>query len=132
MDPDRHGRSARTPPDPRRRPEAGFRLRTAARFRQLTADVLATLPDAVRAALRGAEVRHLDVPPSGAVSDGLVPLVRLKTQGTRIAVVEVYRRPLELRAASAADLADLLRLALAREVADALGLDLGEGWDEDY
>ena len=114
----------------RRRPDAGFRLTSRARFRQLTADVLATLPDAVRAALRGADIRHGEVPPPAVLTGDEVPLVRLTTEGSRIAAVEVYRRPLEARAGSAPDLAELLRMALAREVAEALGLDLGDGWDE--
>lgn len=130
MQPDRHGRLPRTIPDQRRRPDAGFRVRGGRRFARLAADVLATMPDPVASALRGAALRHLDVPPPPLVPDDAVPLVRVEAVGGRAAAIEIYRRPLEARAVSALDLAELLRVALAREAADVIGLDLGDGWDE--
>jgi hypothetical protein len=131
MQPDRHGRHRRTAPDPRRRPDAGFRLGSSARFAQLTADVLTTMPEPVASAIRGAEVRHTDVPgePLDPAEDR-VPLVRIRASGGRARVLEVYRRPLEARALSALDLAELLRVAIAREAADVIGLELGEEWDD--
>jgi hypothetical protein len=130
MQPDRHGRQPRTPPDSRRRPDPGYRLRSAARFARMTADVLTTMPEPVASAVRGAEVRHLDVPSAATSADEPVPLVRIEAAGRRARVLEVYRRPLEARARSALDLAELLRVAIAREAADVIGLELGEEWDD--
>jgi hypothetical protein len=131
MQPDRHGRSARTPPDRRRRPVDGYRLLSAKRFIEMVDDVLGTMPEPVGSALHGAHVRTADVPPDEAVgADGLLPLVRIEGRGGRATQIEVYRRPLETRALGRLDLAELLQLALAREAATVLGLDLGEEWDD--
>jgi hypothetical protein len=131
MQPDRHGRQPRTTPDQRRRPDAGFRLIDRTSFVRLADDVLETLPDPVGAALRGAAVRHRDVPPTEDGPDDPIPLVRVEGRAGRATVVEIYRRPLEARAVSALDLAELLRSAVAHEAADVLGLVLGEEWDDD-
>jgi hypothetical protein len=132
MHEDRHGRTPRTRPDARRRPEHGFRLASRPRFAQITADVLATMPEPVAGALRGAEVRHLDVPPPARLEGDDVPLVHIEVSGGRAPRIEVYRRPIEVRALSALDLAELLRDALAHEAADVIGLDLGEEWDDPH
>lgn len=131
MQPDRHGRAARTPPDPRRRPDHGFRLSSHRRFAALLRDVLETLPDPVAAALRGASVRVVAVPPEEPQPAEAVPLLRVERRAGRPPALVVYRRPLELRALSTGDLAELLRLAVAQEAAAALGLELGPEWDED-
>lgn len=130
MQPDRHGRTPRTAPDARRRPDHGFRVTSRARFAQLTADVLSTMPEPVASALAGAPVRHVDVPDGAPRADGGVPLVRIAAAGGRARAITVYRRPLEARAVSALDLTELLRVALAREAADVIGLDLGDEFDD--
>jgi hypothetical protein len=128
---DRHGRAHRARPDQRRRPDAGFRVTSTARFARIAADVVATMPEPVRSALAGAEVVHREVPPGGARLDGSVPLVAVEGASGRARRVEIYRRPIEARAVSALDLVELLRVALAREVADVVGLELGEEWDDE-
>jgi hypothetical protein len=100
-----------------------------ARFERLASDVLATMPEPVGPALALAAVRHRDVPPASPQA-GEVPLVRLEVRGGRVVSLTIYRRPLEARAISALDLADLLRLSIAKEAADLLGLDLGDEWDD--
>jgi hypothetical protein len=130
MQPDRHGRSARTRPDRRRRPIDGYRLPSARRFAEMVEDILATMPEPVGTALRGVHARILEVPPRSArITDGWMPLVRVAGGGGRVSELEVYRRPLEMRALGRLDLAELLQMAIAREVAAVLGLELGEEWD---
>jgi predicted Zn-dependent protease with MMP-like domain len=130
---DRHGRGARGVPDRRRRPVDGYRLPSARRFADLVDDVLATLPPPVREALASADVVIEEVPPSGTVPvDGILPLVRVQGRARQARRVAVYRRPVEARALSRLDLADVLGEALILEAASALGLDLGDwGFDEE-
>jgi hypothetical protein len=131
MRPDRHGRSARTLPDRKRRPVDGFRLLSSRRFAEMVADILATMPEPVGSALRGARVRTVDVPPAdAALTDGWLPVVRVRCQAGRATEVEIYRRTLETRSMSRLDLAELLQISIAREAATALGLELGEEWDD--
>lgn len=130
MPTDRHGRALRTPPDARRHPDQGFRLTSSRRFARLVQDVLATLPDPVAGALDGALVRLRDVPAAAAPAGAEVPLAEVRPRAGRPPVVVLYRRPLELRALSARDLAELMRVAVVHEAAEALGLELGEEWDD--
>ncbi len=89
------------------------------------------MPEPVASALRGAAVHHLEVPPPDLLERDEVPLVRIEAAGGRARTIEIYRRPIEIRSLSALDLAELLRVALAREAARVIGLDLGEDWDEE-
>jgi hypothetical protein len=128
---DRHGRSGRTPPDRRRRPSDGYRLLSGARFVEMVDDIVATMPEPVGTALRGARVVTHDVPPPDARAvAGSVPLVRVIGRDGRARSLEVYRRPLEARALGRLDLAELLQSVIAHEAAAVLGLDLGEEWDD--
>lgn len=130
---DRHGRGARGVPDRRRRPLDGYRLPSARRFADLVHDVVATLPPPVREALATADIVVGEVPPPGTVPvDGMLPLVEVRGRARQASRVVVYRRPVEARALSRLDLADLLGEALIVEAASALGLDLGEwGFDDE-
>ncbi len=130
---DRHGRGARGVPDRRRRPVDGYRLPSARRFADLVDDVLGSLPPPVRQALATADVHILEVPPRGTVPvDGMLPLVAVQGRTGRATRVSVYRRPVEARALSRLDLADLLGEALIIEASRTLGLDLGDwGFDEE-
>lgn len=133
---DRHGRVARADNDPRRRPADGFRLRDEERFAGLTEDALADLPDPLADVVAAARLIVTDVPPP-AVADALaldIPLAAFRAAAAdQPAEVTVYRRPLEARAASRADLQELVRLAVGHEVADVLGIDVDlddDDWDE--
>lgn len=122
---DRHGRTTRADNDRRRRPFDGFRLRDSGRFARLVEDTLATLPDPLLEALEDAELVVDDVPPSPAGALDEIPLVDFRpARSGRPARVRVYRRPLEGRAYSRAELAELVRSAVGSEVAGQLGLDV--------
>lgn len=130
MQPDRHGRALRTPPDARRRPDHGFRMASRRRFEALLRDVLPTLPAPVSAALHDVTVEHRDVPGTATPDGRSVPLVELRVGAGRAQVLVVHRRALELRALSRGDLAELLRVEIVRTAAEALHLELGEEWDD--
>lgn len=136
---DRHGRAARADSDRRRRPSDGFRVRDARRFRRLVDDAVAGLPEELLTAVREAEILIEEVPPAALVNldagDEDVPLAAWNgAEHRRSARITLFRRPLEVRAGSAGELVDLIRLAVGEEVADALGLDIDlDDWpgDED-
>lgn len=134
MSDDRHGRATRGDNDRRRRPSDGFRLRDATRFARLTEDALGTLPGPLLDALEDAELEIVDVPPEPSPDADDVALADFRPARGRVpARVTVYRRPLEARALARVELVELVRMAVGREVAVALGLDvdLDDGWDED-
>jgi len=134
MPEDRHGRASRSDNDQRRRPSDGFRLRDATRFARLTEDALATLPEPLLEALEDAELEIVDVPPEPPPGAEEVALAEFHpADGRGRARVTVYRRPLEARALARLELVELVRVAVGREVAVALGLDidLDDDWDED-
>lgn len=131
---DRHGRAARADSDRRRRPSDGFRLRDRGRFERITEDAIGTLPPLLLDALTDAELLVEEIPPGPAQADEEVPLAdfRPAARGRQRARITVYRRPVEARAQGRAELAELVRLAVGREVAIALGLDVDlddEDWD---
>ncbi len=82
------------------------------------------MPPELRANVEGATLHVLDVPDPDALADPLdgVVLASLDLGRTRSErVVTVYRRPLEMRAASRTDLLEITELALRHAVQDALG-----------
>jgi predicted Zn-dependent protease with MMP-like domain len=109
---DHHGRFRRTEPDTRRGPRAGYRTASRARFERLVRDAVADLPAELREQLARVELSVEDVPPAGG---GAVPLATLDMSAA-VPRLLLYRRPLEMRAESKADLVDLVRDAVAREV----------------
>lgn len=122
---DRHGRVSTADRERRRRPSDGFRTASRRRFTQLLAEALAALPGPVAAALATAEIRVTELPPPGELSIAVA-----EVDGDTVVRLRVHRRPAELRAADRLDLVGLLRAAVGREVADVLGLDVDEDWDE--
>lgn len=120
----RHGRGQRTDTDPRRRPADGFRTRDLHRFTQLVDEALALLPPPLAGHAERAELLVDDVPAGLGADLGEVPLARFeRTRPGRPDRLTVYRRPLEARAGSRAELVEVIRLAAGEEIADALGLD---------
>lgn len=136
---DRHGRAQRADGDRRRRPVDGFRARDEDRFRRLVEDAVADLPPRYLEQFRDARLVIADVPavedvPTTSAREGAdaapatgrdwEPTLAEFVVGTP-SVLTAYRRPLELRAGSRADLNEVIQEAVARAVSAALG------WDED-
>lgn len=123
---DRRGRVPRADGDPARRPGDGFRTLDRRRFAQLARDAVALLPAPIRTPLAGATllVRDLPPPPAGLPWEE-VPLAAF--QAAPPGRLVLYRRPLELRAESRADLVDAIRDAAGAAVA----LELGLPWESD-
>ena len=129
---DRHGRASRADNDRRHRPVDGFRLRDARRFAHVVEDAIASLPERFHVHIADALVQVVDVPPDPSPADppdwlepgGGVPLSRFTPgAGGRPGRLEVYRRPLESRALSRGELAELVRSAVGQEIARAVGFD---------
>lgn len=122
---DRRGRALRVDQDPRRRPTDGFRTATRRRFARVAAQAVARQALDVAHHVRDARVVVVDLPPGDALAlvdlGGDMPLARAVLAGPGHALVEVYRRPTELRAASREDLLELLTEAVRAAVLDALG-----------
>lgn len=128
---DRHGRSHRADGDPRRRPPDGWRAHDAGRFARIVDEALTLLPAAVDEHAGKAELVLADVP-ADDTDPADVPLARFeRTPGDRPDRLVVFRRPVESRATSRDELTEVLRIAVAEAVADELGLDLGEDWDDE-
>ncbi|TVP66557.1 MAG: metallopeptidase family protein [Nitriliruptor sp.] len=131
---DRHARHRRRPADPRRRPIEGYRPTGALRFDRVVGDALRSLPAPLLEHLQNVEIHLTDLPPvspSGAV-DG-VPLGRYDTPEVArwrrrapdrsVDRLVLYRRPLEARARSRAELVALVREVVVHELAHHLGID---------
>ncbi|MBM9467732.1 metallopeptidase family protein [Nakamurella leprariae] len=133
---DRHGRGLRGALLPADLPGARTR---AEQFDQLVLDAVAELERRWPTELGGFEFAVDEVPPVGAdgdalpsddvVADGPVPLARAVPAGvdsrgrpTKPRIV-IYRRPLEVRSADPADLADLVVEVINEQVGSALGRD---------
>lgn len=115
---DRHGRAYRADNDPRRRPAAGYRT-YGARFRRTIEDAIATLPAELRDPLRAARLAIEDVPADPILhSEGDLVLATFAEN-----TLTVYRRPVEHRAESRADLEEVVLVAVAEAVARSLGYE---------
>jgi hypothetical protein len=104
----------------RRRPPDGYRLADRGRFRRLAELTLRGLGGQVGAAVAAADVTVEEVPPT---AEGTVLADFEPAGGGQPARLTLYRRPLELRAESKADLVELIRASVRAEVGDVLGLD---------
>lgn len=131
---DRHGRALRADNERSRRPSDGYRVRDIRRFGQVVEDAVGSLPAPLLEAIDEAELVVEEIPPPDAESEEEPLLAAFRpAQGRERARVVVYRRPLELRALSRAELGELVRLAVGREVAVALGLeaDFDDWWEDE-
>jgi hypothetical protein len=106
-------------------------VRDGGRFRRIALDGMALLPPEVTDALTNAQLVVEELPPPPPPGEDVVALAVFEPRegGGRVVV---YRRPLEARALNRAELTELVRLAVGREVILTLGLDvdLDEDWDE--
>lgn len=125
MGDDRHGRAGRADNDRRRRPSDGFRVRGLTRFERLTEDAIALLPGPIVDALKEADLVVEEVPPDPGPGEARIRLAEFTpATASRRARATIYRRPVEARASGRAELLELMRSAIGREVAAALGLDI--------
>lgn len=127
MPTDRHGRVRRADGDRRRRPVDGFRVRATRRFEDLVEEAVSGLPARMLREIAEAHLRLEAVPPDDAVdAGGEAVLGRLEL--TRPRRLVLYRRAIELRAGSRAELTDVIRDATAQAVGMALGWPEAD-WD---
>lgn len=125
---DRHARHRRSPADRRRRPVDGYRTASADRFDRLVDDAISGLPEPLVRYLEDVEVAVAEIPT--VVSDEVAlaamrtlrgPRARRRT--TASARLTLFRRPLEARAVSRADLVDLIQVVVVDHLADHFGID---------
>jgi hypothetical protein len=135
---DRHGRGLRGPLAPATSPAS---ITRTDRFGDLVADAVDRLQPRWSDRLQAVDIEIVDSPPVSAqdVAEGAeVVLAECRTEtpapgGRPVAVVTVYRRPVELRAPDRPARVDLLRDLVAEQLAEVLGVapgDLDPGYDE--
>ena len=130
---DRHARHRRASADRRRRPVDGYRSLTADRFDRLVDDALASLPQELLDYIENVQIVIEDVPPADVLGEGDEVLLGLY-QGVPRTVrgadlpylpdrITLYRRPIEARATSKIELAEVVRETVVHEVAHHFGID---------
>lgn len=130
---DRHARHRRTPVDPRRRPVDGFRARDLERFHRLVDDAVDSLPLELLDYLDNVSITVAEVPPHDDLDGeetillGLYQGVPQTERGFLDASlpdrITLYRRPIELRARSKQELADIVRETVVHELAHHFGIE---------
>jgi predicted Zn-dependent protease with MMP-like domain len=130
---DRHARHRRTGADRRRRPVDGFRARSAARFERLVDDAVTSLPPDLLAYLDNVQLTVEDLPAPDPLGEGDELLLGLyqgvpRTEREFGAAslpdrITLFRRPLEARAQTKAELAELVRETVVHEIAHHFGID---------
>jgi predicted Zn-dependent protease with MMP-like domain len=130
---DRHARYRRADTDRRRRPVDGFRAISARRFHRLVEDAVASLPDDLLGYLDNVQITGEEVPPPDPVGHGEEILLGLYQGVPRTERelgmaalpdrITLFRRPLEARARSTHDLAELVRETVVHEIAHHFGID---------
>lgn len=119
---DRHGRGLRGPVLPADLP--GWRSRSA-RFDEAVLDTVEDVEERLGRTLEGVEFAVEDVPAGDPApwEDESVPLGRLfGSDGRRPARIVLYRRPIEARANTGRERADLIHDVVVEQVAHLLGL----------
>lgn len=130
---DRHARTRRRDADRRRRPSDGFRARDLRRFERLVDDALGTLPDELLEHLDNVQLTVEDLPPADPIGEGEELLLGLYQGVPRTARdldggqlpdrITLFRRPLEARATTKRELADIVRETVVHEIAHHFGID---------
>lgn len=140
MQRDRHARHRRHRPDRRRHPWSGYRTRSLAAFERLVGNELDALPRQLSEPLDNVQITVEETPADLGLDEILLGLYEGVPQTERALAgpalpdrITVFRRPHELRAGSAPQLAALVRETLVHEIAHHLGIEddrLDElGWD---
>lgn len=136
---DRRGRGPRGPLAP---PELPISRTRAEIFDDLVLDAVEHLETKWGAELGKMSFAVEDVPPVSLLGrDAVEPVplgVCIAARPDTPAQIIVFRRPIEARAVSSDELAELVHDVVVEQVADLLGLDpqavdpgYGEGWDDD-
>jgi predicted Zn-dependent protease with MMP-like domain len=131
---DRHARHRRADTDRRRRPVDGFRATDPRRFERLVEDAIAALPEGLLTHLDDVQITVADVPPPDPAGTGSDEILLARYRGAPKTGrgrgdaalpdrLTLFRRPLEARANSKAELAELVREAVVHEIAHHLGID---------
>lgn len=130
---DRHRRHRRADSDPRRRPVDGFRATSRDRFERLVERAIASLPPDLLDYLDNVQITVADVPPEDPVGDGEEILLGLYEgvprterdfgEGLLPDRITLFRRPLEARARSHRELAEVVRETVVHEIAHHFGID---------
>jgi predicted Zn-dependent protease with MMP-like domain len=112
----------------------GYRARSAASFDRLVDQAVHSLPPDLLGYLDNVEITVEDVPPADALESGEEVVLLGLYQGVPQTErdwgmpmlpdrITIYRRPLELRAMSRADLAMHVRETVVHEIAHHFGID---------
>jgi predicted Zn-dependent protease with MMP-like domain len=139
---DRHARHRRRDADPRRRPVDGFRALRPERFERLVVAAIESLPEDLLAYLDNVQILIDDIPPADVPGIGEQVLLGLyegvpKTMRGNDAPllpdrITLYRRSLEVRARSMAELSAIVQETVVHEIAHHYGIDddrlNGLGW----
>ena len=130
---DRHGRSRRSPVDPRRRPVDGFRPLRPGAFERMVEDALSSLPPELLAYVDNVQIVIEDVPPEDVLDGeevillGLYEGVPRTERGWDDPVlpdrITLFRKPLEARARSRAELDLVVQDTVVHEIAHHFGID---------
>lgn len=129
---DRHHRHRRGISDGRRRPSDGYRARDLDRFERLIDDALASLPPDLLGYLDNVQIVIDDVPPADidgheeillGLYEGVPRTERSEWALTLPDRITLFRRPLELRARSREELAEVVRDTVVHELAHHFGID---------
>jgi predicted Zn-dependent protease with MMP-like domain len=128
---DRHARHRRREADGRRRPQDGFRALSLERFERLVVRALDTLPEGLLAYLDDVHVTIEDVPGADPLGRGDELLLGRYQGAPRTPRdgdagpdrITLFRRPLEMRAATRHELESLVRETVVHEVAHHFGID---------
>jgi predicted Zn-dependent protease with MMP-like domain len=130
---DRHARHRRSDADRRRRPVDGFRARDLRRFERLVDDAVGSLPGELLDYLDNVQITIEDVPPADPMGEGDELLLGLyqgipRTErelggGWLPDRITLFRRPLEARARTKRELADIVRETVVHEIAHHFGID---------
>lgn len=132
MNTDRHARHRRRPADPARRPVDGWRALSSSAFDRLVEDALASLPPQLAELMDNVAVVVEDVPPPDVIDgeDGIllglyegVPRTERGDGWFLPDRVTIFRRPLEMRSRTKAELAAAVRVTVIHEVAHHFGID---------
>lgn len=128
---DRHARHRRADADRRRRPSDGFRAADADRFARLVEDAVASLPRALLAYLDDVRLTIAEVPPATPAVEPDEVLLGLyqrvprtaRASGDAADRITLFRRPIEARARTKRELAEIVRETVVHELAHHHGLD---------
>jgi len=94
-------------------------------FFQCVTDAIDAIEEAVPDALTHLDVCVEDVPDLASLWSSHMPLAAaIDPEGTRLAQIIVYRRPIEFRAADPAQLRQLVFTALVEQVSSATGISV--------